>query len=107
MEEADIIENQTTLQKLVQDFKTVIQDAEVLAKATAGELGEKAKEARTRLDASLEVAKASLYKAEDKLMAGARATAKATDRAIREHPYPSLGLAFGLGLLIGVLVNRR
>jgi ElaB/YqjD/DUF883 family membrane-anchored ribosome-binding protein len=35
------------------------------------------------------------------------AGAKATDRAIREHPYESLGVAFGLGVLIGVLIARR
>jgi len=33
--------------------------------------------------------------------------AKATDRTIREHPYESIGIAFGVGLLIGVLVARR
>jgi ElaB/YqjD/DUF883 family membrane-anchored ribosome-binding protein len=32
---------------------------------------------------------------------------KATDRYIREYPYQSLGLAFGVGMLLGVLVNRR
>lgn len=35
------------------------------------------------------------------------AAAKATDKTIRQHPYESLGVAFGLGLLIGVLVSRR
>lgn len=34
------------------------------------------------------------------------AAAKATDRTIREHPYQVVGVAFGLGLLIGVLVSR-
>jgi ElaB/YqjD/DUF883 family membrane-anchored ribosome-binding protein len=33
--------------------------------------------------------------------------AKAADRVIRDHPYQTVGLAFGLGLLIGVLVFRR
>ena len=33
--------------------------------------------------------------------------AKAADRVIRDHPYQTLGLAFGLGLLIGVLAVRR
>ena len=35
------------------------------------------------------------------------ASAKATDRAIREHPYESIGIAFGIGVLIGVLINRK
>ena len=33
--------------------------------------------------------------------------AKAADKVIREHPYYTIGLAFGLGLLIGVLARRR
>ena len=33
--------------------------------------------------------------------------AKAADRVIRDHPYQTIGLAFGLGLLIGVLAIRR
>jgi ElaB/YqjD/DUF883 family membrane-anchored ribosome-binding protein len=34
------------------------------------------------------------------------AAAKATDETIREHPYQALGIAFGLGVLIGALVSR-
>jgi ElaB/YqjD/DUF883 family membrane-anchored ribosome-binding protein len=33
--------------------------------------------------------------------------AKATDHVIREHPYETVGLAFGLGVLIGFLVRRK
>jgi ElaB/YqjD/DUF883 family membrane-anchored ribosome-binding protein len=33
--------------------------------------------------------------------------AKAADRVIRDHPYPTIGLAFGVGLLIGFLVARK
>ena len=35
------------------------------------------------------------------------AAAKATDKSIREHPYEALGIVFGLGVLLGVLVSRR
>jgi len=33
--------------------------------------------------------------------------AKVADRVIRYHPYQTLGIAFGLGLLIGILVRRK
>jgi ElaB/YqjD/DUF883 family membrane-anchored ribosome-binding protein len=33
--------------------------------------------------------------------------AKAADRIVRDHPYQTIGLAFGLGLLIGVLARRK
>jgi ElaB/YqjD/DUF883 family membrane-anchored ribosome-binding protein len=32
---------------------------------------------------------------------------KAADRVIRDHPYQTIGLAFGLGLLIGILARRK
>jgi len=97
------MEKEVTFGKLVQDFKVVVHDAESLLKATAGELGDKAREARARLAASLDSAKGSFHRLEDKAVAGARAT----DRVIRDHPYQSIGIAFGVGLLIGVLVSRK
>ena len=90
-------------QKLMGDLKTVAHDAEDLMKATADQAGEKVAELRNRLAQALESAKVTCQRLEEKTVEAA----KATDRAIREHPYQSLGVAFGLGVLIGVLVARR
>jgi ElaB/YqjD/DUF883 family membrane-anchored ribosome-binding protein len=68
-----------------------------------GETGEKLHNAKARLASALDAAKATYYKLEEKAIAGA----KATDRTIREHPYQSMGIAFGVGILIGVLVTRN
>jgi ElaB/YqjD/DUF883 family membrane-anchored ribosome-binding protein len=103
MSDIETTEQEMTFNKLVADFKVVVHDAEALLKATAGELGEKARDARARLSASLDTCRANLHKAEDRAIAGA----KVADKVIREHPYQSLGLAFGVGLLIGVLVGRK
>ncbi len=35
------------------------------------------------------------------------ATAKCTDKAVRDNPYQSLLVAGGVGLLVGVLLGRR
>jgi ElaB/YqjD/DUF883 family membrane-anchored ribosome-binding protein len=80
-----------------------VEDAEELMNATAGQAGEKVIAARSRLAAALETAKATCQRVEEKTIA----VAKATDRTIREHPYESIGIAFGLGLLVGVLVARK
>jgi ElaB/YqjD/DUF883 family membrane-anchored ribosome-binding protein len=61
---------------------------------------EQGKEAAGRMKQALDTAKVRVQE-------GTVAGAKATDRAIREHPYESLGVAFGLGVLIGVLIARR
>jgi ElaB/YqjD/DUF883 family membrane-anchored ribosome-binding protein len=90
-------------EKMVEDLKVVVRDGEELIKATAGEVGEKTKEARAKLGRALEAAKDTCVRLEEKAVAGA----KATDKVIRDHPYQSIGIAFGVGLLIGVLVNRK
>ena len=92
-----------TKERLAGDLKAVVRDAEELMKATAGQAGEKLAEVRTRLAAALESAKATCQRLEEKTIAAA----KATDRTIREHPYESIGIAFGVGLLVGVLVARK
>ncbi|MCX8109486.1 MAG: DUF883 family protein [Verrucomicrobiae bacterium] len=90
-------------EKLKQDIRGLTEDAEALLKATAGEVGEKVKEARSRLAAAIERVRASTLELEKK----AAETAKVADKVIREHPYESIGIAFALGLLIGVLVARK
>jgi ElaB/YqjD/DUF883 family membrane-anchored ribosome-binding protein len=90
-------------EKVKEDLRGLVRDAEELLKATAGDMSEKAKAARSRLGEALERAKATCAKLEEKTIA----TAKATDKVIREHPYESIGVAFGIGLLIGVLVTRK
>jgi ElaB/YqjD/DUF883 family membrane-anchored ribosome-binding protein len=90
-------------QRLVADLEALVRDAEELLKATAGTAGEKVGELRARLAAGVESAKAACQGLEERAVAAA----KATDRCIRDHPYETIGVAFGLGLLIGVLVGRR
>jgi len=90
-------------ERLMGDLKSAAEDAEELMKATAGQASEKVKELRNRLASTLESAKVLAHRAQDKTIAAA----KATDATIREHPYQSIGIAFGLGILVGVLVARR
>ena len=89
--------------KLVTDLKRIVHDSEEILHATKDAVGEKALEVRERLANALESAKRTCRRLEDKAIEGA----KAADRTIRDHPYQSLGVAFGVGLLIGVLVTRR
>jgi ElaB/YqjD/DUF883 family membrane-anchored ribosome-binding protein len=94
-------------ERVLQDLKTLARDSEVLLKATAGDLGEKAGEARRRLARALERAKATGAELQELTIASAEAAAKSTDSVIRHHPYESIGLAFGIGVLLGVLVSRK
>ena len=94
---------QQSTEKLLRDLKAVVHDGEELLKAGVQDLSERGMAARERLAAALEVAKETRRKLEERVRAGA----EATDRMVREHPYQSVGAAFGVGLLIGILLNRR
>ena len=95
--------NAANMEKILADLKTLSRDAEAVLHATAGQAGEKLGDLRERLSAALDSAKVTCRRMEEKAVAGA----KYADEAIREHPYESIGVAFGVGLLIGVLVARR
>ena len=98
---AEEIEDST--EKLLRDLKAVVHDGEELLRAGARDLSERGMAARERLAAALEVAKETRRRLQERAVNGARAT----DRIVREHPYQSIGIAFGVGMLIGILVNRR
>jgi ElaB/YqjD/DUF883 family membrane-anchored ribosome-binding protein len=85
------------------DMGTLAEDARALMAATADVAGEKVSEARKRLTAALESAKNIASNVRDKAVAGA----KATDEAVREHPYQAIGIALGVGAIIGFLAARR
>ena len=99
--------NEANMEKLGADLKELSNDAEAMLQATAGQTGEKMSELRRRLSSALDSAKVTYQRIEDKTIAGA----KAADKTIREHPYESIGIAagvaFGLGLLIGILAGRK
>lgn len=89
--------------RLVGDLKNVVHDAQNILKDTAEDASDKACAARERLLAAVESAKACCKNLETKALDGA----KATDKVIRDHPYQSIGIAFGVGLLAGYIVTRK
>jgi ElaB/YqjD/DUF883 family membrane-anchored ribosome-binding protein len=94
-------------ERVLTDLRTLAHDSEELLKATAGDVSEKAKEARARLTTALTRTKATVADLQEQAIAGAKVAAKKADTVIRAHPYESLGVAFGIGMLIGVLVGRK
>ena len=99
--------NEVTKEQLIADFNVVVADAEALLKATANQGGEKLAEVRARAEESLKVAKARLLEAQDALIAKTREAARATDEYVHEKPWHAVGVAAGIGLLIGYLLGRR
>ena len=85
------------------DLGSLAEDACALMVATADVAGEKVAEARKRLAAALENAKDIAGRVRDKAVEGA----KAADQVVRDNPYQAIGIAFGVGALIGYLAMRR
>jgi ElaB/YqjD/DUF883 family membrane-anchored ribosome-binding protein len=96
-----------TSDKLVEDLKIVMRDAEALLKATSAQTGEKIQEVRARAEESLRQARTRLTALEDEALQQARQAADATEQYVRENPWQSLGVAAGVGLLVGLLLSRR
>ncbi len=63
------------LQRLLEDIKTVLKDGEVLLKSSATHVKE-----------------------------GVISRAKSTDKIVHERPYQSLGIMFGAGVVVGLLM---
>jgi len=81
----------------------IADDARALTAATADVAGEKVGDARNRLAAALGHGKEFYGRVREKAVDGARAA----DEAVRERPYQAIGVAFGIGVLVGYLVARR
>ena len=85
------------------DMSTLAEDARDLMTATADVAGDKVAEARKRLAAALERAKEIAGRVREKAVD----CAKATDEAMHEHPYQAIGIAVGVGALLGYLAACR
>jgi ElaB/YqjD/DUF883 family membrane-anchored ribosome-binding protein len=96
-----------TKEQLISDFKVVIADAEALIKATANQGGEAVVNLRAKAEESLAVAKVKLSEAQDALVEKGKIAAQATDDYVHEKPWHAVGIAAGVGLVVGLLIGRR
>ncbi len=99
--------DEVTKEQLIADFTTVVADAEALLKATAKHGGEEPHEVRGRAEESLRVAKARLAEERAALLVRTNDAARATDAYIHENPWQAIGVAAGVGLVVGLLTGRR
>jgi ElaB/YqjD/DUF883 family membrane-anchored ribosome-binding protein len=93
--------------QLLADFKALVADAEALLDATENQGGEAIAQIRAQAQDSLAQAKTNLMEVQDELTAKAKAVAADADAYVHEKPWQSVGIAAGLGLLIGLLISRR
>lgn len=81
----------------------IMENVQSLLSATGHVAEEKVVEARKQLNKAIEEGKEAWQSVQDKAVAGA----KASDQVIRDNPYQALGIALGVGALVGYLLRGR
>lgn len=98
---------QLSKEKLMNDLHQGIADAEEMLKLTAAQTGESAVQLRERVRERMNKAKAELVHLQQVTVEKAKAAGHATDVYVHENPWKSIGIAAGLGLVVGLLISRR
>lgn len=96
-----------TAAKLKEDLAAVMRDAEALFSASAEQGGEKMSEARAKIRSSLDAAKARFLEVERSAIQRGEDALHTTEDYAKRNPWQAMGVAAGVGLVIGVLLARR
>jgi ElaB/YqjD/DUF883 family membrane-anchored ribosome-binding protein len=96
-----------TTATLKADLAAVMRDAEALMKASADQGGEKMNEARAKIRESLESARTRLHDIERAARRQGEDAVIATEDYVKRNPWQAMGIAAGVGLVMGVLLARR
>lgn len=94
-------------EKLMEDLRLVVEDAEELLRATANQAGEGAAAARARIQESLQVVKERLVSAQDTVIERSRQAAKDADQYVHDNPWQAIGVSACVGAIVGMLIARR
>jgi len=97
----------TGQEQLIADFKVVMDDAEALLKATAHQGDARIEALRAKATESMRKVGAQITASQAKLVANSKKAAVATDAYIHENPWAALGVAGGIGLVLGLLLRRH
>jgi len=89
------------------DMKTLVKDAQELFREATLATGEKADELRNRGLLMLEAAMDKAQQIQALALEKGKEAAQTTDEFVHEHPWKAVGIAAGIGLLVGMLISRR
>ena len=100
-----------TREKLLKDFNAVVADTEELLKSAASVGGDKAGVWRADVERNLRLAKDKLVDIEHAAVERTKAAARATDEYVHDNPWRAIGVTAGVsvavGLMLGLLLNRK
>jgi ElaB/YqjD/DUF883 family membrane-anchored ribosome-binding protein len=93
--------------QLMNDLKSVIEDAEAWLRHGGQLTGDELKAAKAKLETTLLNAKDDLIRLEETVVEKTREAAKATDEYVKENPWKSVGLGAAIGVVVGLLIARK
>jgi ElaB/YqjD/DUF883 family membrane-anchored ribosome-binding protein len=96
-----------TSERLMQDMRVVVADAEDLLKATAGQTGERIEKIRAKAEESLRTARNRMQIAGKAVQENATEAVQTVDDQVRKNPWTAVGIAAGVGLVLGIVLGRR
>jgi ElaB/YqjD/DUF883 family membrane-anchored ribosome-binding protein len=97
----------TQRDKLMADLKVVVADAEELLKLTASDVSDGTAGLRARLHERLVQSKQGLLDLQHTATEKAKAAGHVADDYVHEHPWKSVAVGAGVGLVVGLLIGRR
>lgn len=93
--------------RLISDARVLMADADEIVKAMASATGEKAVELADKLRINMRNAKDKLADVQVAVADKAKVAARVTDDYVHDNPWQAVGIAAGVGLLLGLLIGRR
>ncbi len=93
--------------ELAQNLSDAVGEAETLLK-NAAQAGSAELDSRLKkVSAQLKRAKEEFVRLEEEALLRAKEAARVADGAVHDHPYVAIGVAAGVGFLLGLLISRR
>lgn len=98
---------QRAQQAVIDEFHALLDDTERLLRHSADVTSDEVDELRAKIESNLGRARETLKDSEIRLREQGQAALQATEEYVHSHPWRSLGIAAGVGLLFGLLAGRR
>ena len=94
-------------EKLMQDLRVVMRDAEDLLRSGGQQTGDGAVHWRERTQDRLAQVRRQLSELQQQAANGVVGAGRSTNEFVQRNPWTAVGLASGIGLLAGFLMNNR
>lgn len=93
--------------RLADDLKLVIKDAEDLLRSTSSQATEGYQAAREKFESTLSTAKGHLTTLQGQFMDSSREALDSANDYVRRNPWQAVGIGAFAGLVAGLLISRR